>query len=51
MLTCPKTRKTAHVGEYMASYFILSRSSLVCAVKNEREEGERAELTTTKCEL
>lgn len=35
----------------MANYFTLSSSSLVCAVKSEREEGERAELTTTKCEL
>lgn len=35
----------------MANYFILSRSSLVCLVKSEREEGERAELTTTKREL
>lgn len=55
MLTCHKNRKPAHSGEYkgyaMANYFILSRSSLVCLVKSEREEGERAELTTTKREL
>lgn len=35
----------------MANYFILSSNFLVCAVKNESEEGERAELTTIKCEL
>ena len=50
-----KNRKRARIGEYKgyatANYFILSSSFLVCAVKNEREEGERAELTTTKCEL
>lgn len=35
----------------MSNYFILSSSSLVSAVKNEKEEGERAEHPTTKCEL
>lgn len=54
MLTCHKTRRPAHFGEYrgyaMANYFILSSSSVVCAVKNERET-QRAEFTTAEYEL
>lgn len=42
-------------GEYkgyaMSNYFILSSCSLVSAVKNEKEKGERAEHPTAKCEL
>lgn len=35
----------------MVNYFILSSSSLVCVIKKEREEREKAEFATTKCEL
>lgn len=48
MLTWQKTRKPTHIGEYkgyaVGNYFVLSSSSLVSAVKNEREKEREQSL-------